>query len=158
MLLKIVLCPLKTLFRVLGIRFVRCSCFCHTNYKAGVKTMTAGRILTWQTPGSGLLLWPLCPPSVNLTWVCWLHMLPKDWKEKWSDMGNVLCWNVWKRHSLHAQLFIQSRMTNNGLTCLTICNPTRWTSYSYWSVSGAQWKDAILCCTTRACCRWHTLV
>jgi hypothetical protein len=45
-LLKIVLCPLKTLLGVLGICFAICSCFCHTNYKAGVKTTTAGRILT----------------------------------------------------------------------------------------------------------------
>lgn len=130
MLLKVVLCSLKPPLRVLGACFVICNCFCHINYKAGVKITTAGRIITRQTPHSGLSVHHLqilheCADFTRLLKIIRLRL-----REGFRSDGKCFmlrCFLSLNKGVLHMHSYSAAR-TNNGLTYLTVCNPTRWTS------------------------------
>lgn len=133
-----------------------------------MKVTIAGRILIWQTLHSSHLLLPSLT-SVYRTGACWLHIFQKDYLAKIKQESLKL----YEKHLVlkmfledgknrkkglpTAQLFIQPKTTNNGVTWFSMCKPTRWTSCSYWSISQAQWNYIILCFITMAYCQWHTL-
>lgn len=95
MLLKIVLCSLKTPLRVLRISFVICNCFCHINCMAGVKITTAGRIITWQSPHSGFSVHHLHILHECADFTCLLKIIKlRSRKGFRSHVGNALRWDV----------------------------------------------------------------
>lgn len=114
-LLKVFLCSLKPPLRVLRACFVICNCFCHINYKAGVKITTAGRIITRQTPHSGLCVHHLqilheCADFIRLLKIIKAKIeerIQKQWEMFYVEM---FCKSE-QRHPPHAQLFSPRGLT-----------------------------------------------